>query len=379
MSQDLPDNVQQESDPAADLNKQFGLRAILTYTDGTKEYHYTAFNPDVTGWQFASCTIVPKQPAKTVQTIRVVCAFEKNCNVAYFDNLSLTREVAQTMRYDADGNLVSVKSTGKTEETAAFQNGNLISVNTGGSGTFTYTYDGNHNVTRASNGVIRQDYTYDAMGNVTGTSLTADSGSGSALTSSATYTNGGNLLASATDGTGQTLTYGYGTALSQMTGQATTVTDALENSIQTAYNDLGRVTQKTFANGGDLDYNYDKGLLETITRTDSAGGSQSIACDYDAFGNLTGVSVGGLLLASYQYGAKNGLLAKQTYGNGEEIEFEYDRPRHQQHADDHAGAEPRLHGPVRRAERPDLQLYLQRAGQYRLRREGQRHGHNLYL
>ena len=321
----LPDNVQQESDPAADLNKQFGLRAILTYTDGSTEYHYTAFNPDVRGWQFASCTIVPKQPAKTVQTIRVVCAFEKNCNVAYFDNLSLTREVAQTMRYDADGNLVSVKSTGKTEETAAFQNGNLISVNTGGSGTFTYTYDGNHNVTRASNGVIRQDYTYDAMGNVTGTSLKADSGSGSALTSSATYTNGGNLLASATDGTGQTLTYAYGTALSKMTGQATTVTDALENSIQTAYNDLGRVTQKTFANGGDLDYNYDKGLLETITRTDSAGGSQSIACDYDAFGNLTGVSVGGLLLASYQYGAKNGLLAKQTYGNGEEIEFEYDR------------------------------------------------------
>ena len=325
MSQNLPDNVQANDDPAQDLEKQFGLRAILTYTDGSTEYHYTAFNPDVRGWQFASCTIVPKQPGKTVQTIRVVCAFEKNCNVAYFDNLSLTREVAQTMRYDADGNLVSVKSTGKTEETAAFENGNLISVNTGGSGTFTYTYDGNHNVTRASNGVIRQDYTYDAMGNVTGTSLTADSGSGSALTSSATYTNGGNLLASATDGTGQTLTYAYGTALSKMTGQATTVTDALENSIQTAYNDLGRVTQKTFANGGDLDYNYDKGLLETITRTDSAGGSQSIACDYDAFGNLTGVSVGGLLLASYQYGAKNGLLAKQTYGNGEEIEFEYDR------------------------------------------------------
>ena len=42
MSQNLPDNVQQESDPAADLNKQFGLRAILTYTDGSTEYHYTA-------------------------------------------------------------------------------------------------------------------------------------------------------------------------------------------------------------------------------------------------------------------------------------------------------------------------------------------------
>ena len=320
----LPDNVKKNDDPAQDLEKQFGLRAILTYTDGSTEYHYTAFNPDVRGWQFASCTIVPKQTGKTVRTIRVVCAYEKNCNTAYFDNLSLTREVAQTMHYDADGNLVSVKSTGKKEETAAFENGNLISVNTGGSGTFTYTYDGSHNVTRASNGVIRQDYTYDSMGNVTGTSLKADSGSGSALTSSATYTNGGNLLASATDGTGQTLTYAYGTALSKMTGQATSVTDAQGNRMQSVYNDFGRVTQKTFASDGKLQYTYNKGLLTDVTRTaDEAG--QSIACDYDAFGNLTAVRIGGLLLASYQYAAKNGQLTKQVYGNGQEVTFTYDR------------------------------------------------------
>ena len=320
----LPDNVKKNDDPAQDLEKQFGLRAILTYTDGSTEYHYTAFNPDVRGWQFASCTIVPKQTSKTVRTIRVVCAYEKNCNTAYFDNLSLTREVAQTMHYDADGNLVSVKSTGKKEETAAFENGNLISVNTGGSGTFTYTYDGNHNVTRASNGVIRQDYTYDSMGNVTGTSLKADSGSGSALTSSATYTNGGNLLASATDGTGQTLTYAYGTALSKMTGQATSVTDAQGNRMQSVYNDFGRVTQKTFASDGKLQYTYNKGLLTDVTRTVGEAG-QSIACDYDAFGNLTAVRIGGLLLASYQYAAKNGQLMKQVYGNGQEITFTYDR------------------------------------------------------
>ena len=180
------------------------------------------------------------------------------------------------------------------------------------------------NVTRASNGVIRQDYTYDSMGNVTGTSLKADSGSGSALTSSATYTNGGNLLASATDGTGQTLTYAYGTALSKMTGQATSVTDAQGNSILSNYNDLGRITQKIFANDGKLQYTYNKGLLTDVTRTaDEAG--QSVACDYDAFGNLTAVRIGGLLLASYQYAAKNGQLMKQVYGNGQEVTFTYDR------------------------------------------------------
>ena len=109
-----------------------------------------------------------------------------------------------------------------------------------------------------------------------------------------------------------------------MTGQATSVTDAQGNSILSNYNDLGRITQKTFANGGKLQYTYDKGLLTDVTRTaDEAG--QSIACDYDAFGNLTAVRIGGLLLASYQYAAKNGQLTKQVYGNGQEVTFTYDR------------------------------------------------------
>ena len=72
--------------------------------------------------------------------------------------------------------------------------------------------------------------------------------------------------------------------------------------MQSVYNDFGRVTQKTFANDGKLQYTYNKGLLRDVTRTaDEAG--QSIACDYDAFGNLTAVRIGGLLLASYQYAA----------------------------------------------------------------------------
>ena len=94
--------------------------------------------------------------------------------------------------------------------------------------------------------------------------------------------------------------------------------------MQSVYNDFGRVTQKTFASDGKLQYTYNKGLLTDVTRTaDEAG--QSIACDYDAFGNLTAVRIGGLLLASYQYAAKNGQLMKQVYGNGQEVTFTYDR------------------------------------------------------
>ena len=47
----------------------------------------------------------------------MICAYERNGSTAYFDNLSLTEEAAQTMKYDKDGNLVSVKSSGSSEET----------------------------------------------------------------------------------------------------------------------------------------------------------------------------------------------------------------------------------------------------------------------
>ena len=41
--------------------------------------------------------------------------------MAYFDNLSLTQEVAQTMKYDKDGKLVSVKSTGNEEKSSEYE------------------------------------------------------------------------------------------------------------------------------------------------------------------------------------------------------------------------------------------------------------------
>ena len=51
---------------------------------------------------------------------------------------------------------------------------------------------------------------------------------------------------------------------------------------------------------------------------------------YDSFGNTTSFGIGGwnateqLTLASYEYAAMNGLLTKQTYGNGDYVEFTYD-------------------------------------------------------
>lgn len=321
----VPDNDSSDDDAAKDLVKQCGLRAIIYYSDNTTENHYVPFNADLDEWQFTSLTIVPKETAKTVSKIRVICAYEKNANIAYFDDISLVQEVAQTMKYDGDGNLVSTTTTGLKEDTDTYEDGNLIKTVTGGNGTYTYTYDTTykHRLISVSNSIVKQTLDYDASGNVVKTTLQGVSG-GDSMVTSATYTNNGNLVESVTDMTQQTEEYAYGTPLSIMTGQATSVTDANGVTITSEYNSIGRVTEKEIANTISLHYNYASGLLGGVTRTDADGKSQTLSYSHDVFGNLDEIGIGGITLAEYAYGAKNGSLQKQTYGNGDYITFEYD-------------------------------------------------------
>lgn len=91
----MPDNTGEEV-------KKLSLHALVTYTDGTTEEHEQEFNSDLTDWQYASLMIVPKAPEKTVRTIKTTCDYGYNNGVALFDNLSLTRQVAQTYTYNDD-------------------------------------------------------------------------------------------------------------------------------------------------------------------------------------------------------------------------------------------------------------------------------------
>ena len=144
------DNANENENYASDTKKRFGLQAIIHYVDNGQaeseeeltEYHYVPFCPDVKdAWQFTSLTIVPEKATWTVDYIQVVCAYEKNANSVWFDEISLVREAAQSMRYDDEGNLIGVTTTGMDEQTSVYENGNLIKAYTGGSGTYTYAYD----------------------------------------------------------------------------------------------------------------------------------------------------------------------------------------------------------------------------------------------
>ena len=334
----VPDNKTAENVPEEqDVNKQFGLRAVLTYSDNTKEYHYVPFNADVTDWQFASLAIVPKQSERTVSTIRVECVYEKNANTAYFDNLSLVKEVAQTMDYDEDGNLVSVKSTGTTGETATYENGNLTQVVTGGSGTFHYTYDDKHNLTEATNSTVKETYSYDSVGNVQATALTKATGGTAAKTinGSRTYTNQGNLVGSVTGATGRTTSFAYGTELSKMLGAATRTVDPKGTANVVNYLDDGRISSSWISSVIALNRTYnDRNQLTklnrggyNITGNSSTAYHQYYNFTYDSFGNTTGISIGPngeYSLAAYSYAPKNGLLTQMTYGNGATVAYTYD-------------------------------------------------------
>ena len=325
----VPDNkTTATGDDAAakDKHKQFGLRAIVTYSDNTTEYHYVPFNPDITDWQYVSTAIIPKKATTAVKTIRVVCAYERNSNMAWFDNLALSEEAAQTMKYDKDGNLVSVKSSGSSEETSTYSGGNLKSLKTGSDGTFTYDYDEKHNLKSATNGIVTETMTYDSSGNALSATISPKSGTDKIVTTN-TYTNSNNLLSTAKQRGQYTTTYNYAGSANKMYGLASSVVDPQGLTVSTSYDVAGRPTSSSVSTSGStlgtVSYQYTNGMLRTLSRT-ASGATQSYNFTYDSFGNMTKLQVGSRTLATYTYGDKNGQLKTQTYGNGDSTSFQYD-------------------------------------------------------
>ena len=89
--------------------------------------------------------VVPKKKQNEkgdlkIESATVRVCYYNNANTAYFDNISLTEEPAQTYVYDEKGNLTSVKSTGNGSEGYRYDNTteNLLEVATAGSGTYAY-------------------------------------------------------------------------------------------------------------------------------------------------------------------------------------------------------------------------------------------------
>ncbi|MCI9585913.1 MAG: DNRLRE domain-containing protein, partial [Bacilli bacterium] len=103
------------------------------------------------------------------------------------------------------------------------------------------------------------------------------------------------------------------------TGTLSKMTDAKNNQINYEYDNMDRVTKITNNNTiNTFTYNHDK--LISIGHN-----GFNYNFEYDEFGNTKSTKVGNQSLITNTYEAKNGNLLKSVYGNGNEINYTYDR------------------------------------------------------
>ena len=322
-----------------DTTRNFELEARISYSDGTYNSQYVKFNPDYNGWQFASGAIVPKnETAATITSINVFCKYYKNVNTAYFDNISLTMEPAQTYTYNDEGNIDTVTNAEGNKSNTVYDANNVDLASYTNIVGQRYEYDylqvggvSAHlvNTIRKSSiasKTITTSYTYDSYGNVTGSTTTSSAASGVSLTNSSTYDYYGNYLNNSTDARGKVTDYNYSTA----TGLLNFVQDANASRIAYKYDSRDRVTDfyldtdcDSVIDSGEkkVSYSYSQNRLSQII---TAGTTYNMT--YDIYGNTSSVGVYGMssTLATYTYATNNGKITKTEYGNGFYTENVYD-------------------------------------------------------
>ena len=326
----------------ANSGASFGMMARITYANGTTEDHHLRFNADIqagvgiNGWQFGSAPVVPRQPTLTVQTIRVYIHYNFNANVAWFDNISLVQEAAQTFRYDANGNLVGVTESDLRDTTMAYNaTNNLIRQVTRGHGTFHYTYDSRNNLVRVISGPddnttnhnLMLETAYNAAGNATRSVLTGR-GNAAQLVSTASYSADQHLVNWATDMNGVTRTNTFTGVQNQMRGTPSDTTDGRGIVTSHRYNQRnGRPTYSFQAGRIVVYYTYARGALSQIRREGFLPNGTRVTQDYNfnynSHGQVTQMRVGTRELAAYTYNADLS-LQHRLYANRHRVDYGYD-------------------------------------------------------
>lgn len=311
-------------------NRKFGLKAVITYSNNTTEEHYVSFNPDSIVWQYASLAIVPKTEDEnlSVKSIKVYICYDYNANIMYFDDICLTVEPAQTYKYDENGNLEAITDVNGNSDSSTYSNVVDLKTHTDLTGSkYDYTYNDTHQITQAVKtvGSVTQTLknTYYNHGGMSGTTLVS-SDLNHIMSTSYSYEEYGNFIASVVDAAGSTTSYDYDV----VTKLLKYVYDANSNRTAYTYDARDRVVKVHLDADKDgavdthetaIQYLYTQNRLSDII-TDST----EYTITYDTFGNIKTVAAGEHLLATYTYASNNGKLNQLTYGNGDYETYTYD-------------------------------------------------------
>ena len=312
----------------------YGLVARLYYDDGASEPFYFSFDPYSSDWQERSGILMPSEANQNKQiiSVTVVTAYDNNANTAYFDNVSLRMEPAQTYRYDENGNPIAATQEGTGSENATYAaNGIDLTGYTAANGSkYTYTYNSSHDVTLAEIGTLNTATTYNDAGNVTRSKLYDDANT-MYMESTAVATPDKNHTQTITDANGDTTNYTY----YGDTGLLKTIENAKQQITEYAYNTATLRPTSTYRNGiACINYGYTDGRLTSLDRKTFREGSeqhQYYSFAYNDWGQPTTTKVGNFTLSTNTYynykgdsAGTGGNLQATTYGNNQSITYTYD-------------------------------------------------------
>ena len=317
--------------------RYFGLVAEIAYTDGTTENQYVSFNGDYADWQFASGVIVPGKRDERVKEITVRCAYDYNANDAYFTNISLVLEPAETYSYDSKGNpIAATDGSAKTASEFFADSQRLKSYTTPGGAKHTLGYDASNNLQEDTLAGLT-NYTYHNTSGSPTTSMTRKGYSGDYLKSQNIYDSTGCFRTASEDANGVTTQYGYDAGTAHLL--STTAANGTRQDYH-YYNNSDRVDFTYIDGKASMEYVYTQGQISDLIRKAYLGTTgfwQHYLLGYDAFGNMTRVQVcassaeregytAPVTLASYTYegNVNNGRLATMAYGNGDSVSYTYD-------------------------------------------------------
>ena len=266
--------------------------------------------------------------------IKVYLVYTCNAGTAYFDNISLTKEPCSSYTYDDKGNPVSAKEGGAKTNCEYLTGTSILSKYTASTGVSTsFSYEPTtHNLLTTTSAGVTSTNNYNSAGLLT---ESVSTGNGQSQKTSATYDNYGQKLTS-TDTNGSITSYDYSRG-HHVTGIKT---GNQEKQVYT-YSSSDRLSVTSMSGLAAQHYNYATGQLSSLARKSHIGTGaftwQSYHFAYDAFGNMTQISVSGAdntsdptestTLASYEYesGVNNGRLKEMTFGNGNSVSYIYDK------------------------------------------------------
>ena len=328
-------------------NILYALSLELVFTDGTTERINKSFNADSTAWQYATnvCAADEDNQNKTIAYVNAGFLYQKNLNTADITGMGLMVDMtAKSYGYDDKGNLTRITNLydGKvyTYSYGLPYTNELEVSTTPEEGTWWYEYysDNPYLMKIKAHGQLGYDihYIYDDSYMLTDVEYSYHEAN-KVISTSTSYTQGYDHIASVTDSAGNTITYSYdsmGRLITTQSGNSKTTYTYYDGTdwVKTVTSDTAQSSSIS------VEYEYDlAGRLKKIIRTAPETLEETESTEetvqqkrtvyeitYDRFGNQESVKVGNTVLSTNNYEDNNGNLLSVIYGDNTNISYTYD-------------------------------------------------------